>query len=255
MEVDLVLDPFGARWDDMRAAALLAEESGYGGVWVWDHLAGSTHRAPHVLECWTVVTALAAVTERLMFGPLVLNIANRDPEMVAIMAATLQQVSGGRLLLGLGAGGNVTTPYAAEQVSFGRTVAADPVRRRQLEDGVATIHSVWTGSHGGSSGYLVPDPAPPIVIGAFGPKTAELGGRVADGVNVMLGMLELVDAARTARAQAGLDPAMLLVTLNADLSPGSIAMCRAAGADRAICYLPVPYDLDLIRSAGRLLQQ
>ena len=255
MEVDLVLDPFGARWEDMRAATLLAEEAGYGGVWVWDHLAGSTHRAPHVLECWTVVTALAAVTERLMLGPLVLNNANRDPAMVAIMAATLQEVSGGRLLLGLGAGGNVTTPYGAEQVAFGRTVAADPVRRRQLEDGVATIRSVWSGSHGGSSGYLVPQPPPPIVIGAFGPRTAELAGRVADGVNVMLGMLELVDAARAGRAAAGGDPAGLIVTLNVDLSPDSIAMCRATGADRAICYLPVPYDLDLIRSAGRLLQQ
>ena len=255
MEIDLVLDPFGARWEDMRAAALLAEESGFSGVWVWDHLAGSTHRAPHVLECWTVVTALAAVTDRLMLGPLVLNNANRDPEMVAIMAATLQEVSGGRLLLGLGAGGNVTTPYGAEQVAFGRTVAADPVRRRELEDSVATIRSVWTGSHGGSSGYLVPQPPPPIVIGAFGPKTAALAGRVADGVNVMLGMLELVDAARAARVEAGADPATLLVTLNADLSADSLALCRAAGADRATCYLPVPYDLDLIRSAGPLLQQ
>jgi alkanesulfonate monooxygenase SsuD/methylene tetrahydromethanopterin reductase-like flavin-dependent oxidoreductase (luciferase family) len=255
VKLDLLLDPFGARWEDMRAATVLAEESGFGGVWVWDHLAGSTHRAPHVLECWTVVTALAAVTERVMLGPLVLNNANRDPAMVAIMAATLQEVSGGRLLLGLGAGGNLSTPYGAEQVAFGRSVAADPVRRRALEDGVATIRSVWTGSHGGSSGYLVPRPPPPIVIGAFGPKTAELAGRVADGLNVMLGMLELVDVARAARRDAGLDPSDLLVTLNADLSPDSLAMCRAAGADRAICYLPVPYDLDLIRSAGRLLQE
>ena len=249
MEVDLVLDPFGARWDDVRDAAQLAEEAGYGGIWLWDHLAGSTHRASRILECWTVVTALAAVTDHVMLGPLVLNNANRDPAMVAIMAATLQEVSGGRLLLGLGAGGNVSTPYAAEQVAFGRTVAPDPVRRRELEDAVATIRSVWTGSHGGSSGYLVPEPPPPIVIGAFGPKTAELGGQVADGVNVMLGMLELVDVARAARERAGKDPATLLVTLNVDLSADSIAMCRATGADRAICYAPVPYDRELIRSA------
>jgi alkanesulfonate monooxygenase SsuD/methylene tetrahydromethanopterin reductase-like flavin-dependent oxidoreductase (luciferase family) len=224
-------------------------------VWVWDHLAGSTHRAPHVLECWTVVTALAAETERVMLGPLVLNNANRDPAMVAIMSATLQEVCGGRLLLGLGAGGNLSTPYGAEQVAFGRTVGTDPVRRQQLEDGIATVRSVWTGSHGGSSGYLVPQPAPPIVIGAFGPKTAALAGTVADGINVMLGMPELVDVARAARADAGGDPSTLLVTLNADLSARSLDAARAAGAHRAICYLPVPYDLDAIRSGAGLLQQ
>jgi alkanesulfonate monooxygenase SsuD/methylene tetrahydromethanopterin reductase-like flavin-dependent oxidoreductase (luciferase family) len=254
MHVDLLLDPFGARWEDVRAAAVLAEELGYGGVWLWDHLAGSTHRAPHVLESWTVLSALAVATERLMLGPLVLNNANRDPALVAIMAATFQDVSGGRLLLGLGAGGNRTTPYGAEQVAFGREVGRDPERRAQLEDGIATIRSVWSGAHGGSSGYLVPQPRPPIVIGAFGPKTAALAGRAGDGINVMLGMRELVDEAREARAAAGLDPSTLLVTLNAELSARSLDAARAAGADRAICYLPVPYDLDAIRSGAARLE-
>src|SRR4051794_17746296 len=254
MDVDLVLDPFGARWEDVRGAALLAEELGYGGVWLWDHLAGSTHRSPHVLECWTVLSALAAATERVMLGPLVLNNANRDPAMVALMAATFQEISGGRLLLGLGAGGNRSTPYGAEQVAFGREVGRDPERRVQLEDGVTTIRSVWSGAHGGSSGYLVPQPLPPIVIGAFGPKTAALAGRAGDGVNVMLGMLELLDAAREARAAAGLDPSTMLVTLNAELSARSLDAARAAGADRACCYLPAPYDLGAIRSGATLLE-
>ena len=223
-------------------------------MWLWDHLAGSTHGRDRVLECWTVLSALAAETERLMLGPLVLNNANRDPALVAIMAATLQEVCSGRLLLGIGAGGNTSTPYAAEQVAFGRSVGTDPERRRQLEDGVATIRSVWTGRHGGSHGYLVPDPAPPIVVGGFGPKTAALGGRIGDGVNFMVGMAELVDIARRARADAGRDPSTLLVTLNAELSARSLDAARAAGADRAICYLAAPYDLDVIRSGRGLLQ-
>jgi alkanesulfonate monooxygenase SsuD/methylene tetrahydromethanopterin reductase-like flavin-dependent oxidoreductase (luciferase family) len=254
MKVDLVLDPFGARWRDVRAAALLAEDAGYDAVWVWDHLAGSTHGAGSVLECWTVLSALAATTERLTLGPLVLNNANRDPAMVAIMAATLQDVSGGRVLLGLGAGGNLSTPYGAEQVAFGRDVAADPVRRRRLEEGIATIRSVWTGSHGGMSGYLVPQPLPPIVIGAFGPKVAELAGRVGGGVNVMFGMLELVDVARAARARAGHDPAGFLVTVNAELTQRSLDKARTAGADRAVCYVPMPYDLGAIRSGAGFLE-
>src|SRR5207253_5645398 len=60
MEIDLLLDPFGASWPDMLEAARTAEQAGFGGIWTWDHLAGSVHGQPHVLECWTVLSALAA---------------------------------------------------------------------------------------------------------------------------------------------------------------------------------------------------
>ena len=89
----------------LRADAAFAQAAGFDGVWVYDHLAGSVHRAPHVLECWTVLTAIAATVPRLRVGSLVLNVANRRPGTLAVAAATLQEVSGGRLLLGLGAGG------------------------------------------------------------------------------------------------------------------------------------------------------
>ena len=69
-------------------------------MWLYDHLAGSAHRASHVLECWTVLSALAAAVPRLAIGSLVLNVANRDAGTLAVMAATFQEVSGGRLLLG-----------------------------------------------------------------------------------------------------------------------------------------------------------
>ena len=125
MQVDLLFDPFGGRWEDLRDAAVLAEESGFDGIWLYDHLAGSAHRAPHVLECWTVLSALAAVVPQLVVGSLVLNVANRDPGTLAVMAATLQEVSGGRLLLGIGAGGGAGTPYAEEQAALGRPVGDD----------------------------------------------------------------------------------------------------------------------------------
>ena len=93
--VDLLFDPFGGRWEDLRDAALAAEAAGFDGVWLYDHLAGSVHGAPHVLECWTVLSALAAAVPRLTVGSLVLNVANRDAGTLAVMAATLQEVSGG----------------------------------------------------------------------------------------------------------------------------------------------------------------
>ena len=83
---------------------------------LWDHLRGGSGAGPEpVPECWTVLSALAEATSRVMLGPLVLNVANRHAGVLANMAATLQEVSGGRLLLGLGAGGSRATPYAAEQ--------------------------------------------------------------------------------------------------------------------------------------------
>src|SRR5690606_1676162 len=112
-------------------AARAAEQAGFAGVWTWDHLAGQAHGVDGVLEGWTLLTALAAVVPRLAVGPMVLNVANRRPGHLATMAATLQEVSGGRLLLGLGAGGGGDVPYAAEQVALGTPVPPDPVRRRQ----------------------------------------------------------------------------------------------------------------------------
>jgi alkanesulfonate monooxygenase SsuD/methylene tetrahydromethanopterin reductase-like flavin-dependent oxidoreductase (luciferase family) len=113
MKTDLLLIPMSARWADMRAAALAAEEAGFDGLWTWDHLRDPDGGSgPGVPEAWTVLTALAEVTRRLMLGPLVLNVANRHPGVLANMAATLQTISGGRLILGIGAGGSRRTPYA-----------------------------------------------------------------------------------------------------------------------------------------------
>ena len=118
-----------ARWADMRAAALAAEDAGFDGLWTWDHLRDpDADTCPGVPEAWTVLTALAEATRRVSLGPLVLNVANRQPGLLANMAATLQAVSGGRLLLGLGAGGNRRTPYAVEQAAIGQKVERAEVR-------------------------------------------------------------------------------------------------------------------------------
>jgi alkanesulfonate monooxygenase SsuD/methylene tetrahydromethanopterin reductase-like flavin-dependent oxidoreductase (luciferase family) len=131
--VDVLFDPFAARWSDVRAGAVAAEAAGFDGVWLYDHLAGSVHGESRVLESWTTLTAIAASVPRLTIGPLVLNVANRDPGTLGVMAATLQEVSGGRLLLGLGAGGGRDTPYAAEQEALGRRVPGAAARRRTVE--------------------------------------------------------------------------------------------------------------------------
>ena len=206
--MDLLFDPFGGRWEDLRAAAVVAEDAGFDGVWLYDHLAGSAHRATHVLECWTVLSALAAAVPQLAIGSLVLNVANRDAGTLAVMAATLQEVSGGRLLLGVGAGGGAGTPYAAEQAALGRPVHGDVTRRAAVESTIATLRQVWSGTAGGADGFLRPSPAPPVIVGGFGPKMAELAGRLGDGINAPSGpnLPRLLDVAREARARGGSRP-------------------------------------------------
>ena len=100
VEIDLLFDPFGVRVEEVLRGAIAVEQAGFGGLWLYDHLAGSVHRQDRVVECWTTLTAVAATVPRIMVGPLVLNVANRPPGTLAVMAATLQELSGGRLLLG-----------------------------------------------------------------------------------------------------------------------------------------------------------
>jgi alkanesulfonate monooxygenase SsuD/methylene tetrahydromethanopterin reductase-like flavin-dependent oxidoreductase (luciferase family) len=218
VQVDLLADPFDAEWPRLRDLAIAAEERGYGGVWTWDHLSGVVHGQRHVLEGWTVLSALAAVTSRVMLGPLVLNQLNRDAGVEAQMAATLQEVSEGRLLLGIGAGTGPTSPYAAEQVALGRRPPPDPVRREMLVEHLTTLRQVWSGEVEGIGGFLRPSPPPPVIVAGFGPKMAALAGARADGLNTQAALPDLEEVAATARAAAP-DPETFLVTVFAGLGP------------------------------------
>src|SRR2546428_12468084 len=180
MKTDLTLIPMSARYRDMRAAAVAAEEAGFDGLWTWDHLRDpDADSGPGVPEAWTVLTALAEATRRISLGPLVLNVANRHPGVLANMAATLQTVSRGRLLLGLGAGGSRRTPYAAEQAAIGQTVEGDAARAQRVVDAIAVIRRLWAGDNG----FLRPEPPPPVIVGGFGPRVAGIAGRHGDGFN------------------------------------------------------------------------
>jgi alkanesulfonate monooxygenase SsuD/methylene tetrahydromethanopterin reductase-like flavin-dependent oxidoreductase (luciferase family) len=256
--VDLLLDPFGARWADLRDAASAAVDSGFAGIWTYDHLDGHVYDAADVLECWTILSALAAAVPGAMLGPLVLNIANRHPAVLATMSATLQDVSGGRLLLGLGAGASRGTRYAAEQEAIGLPVFSAPERRTHVIDGVAELRRVWR-----APGFLRPDPEPPVIIAAFGAKMADLAGRVGDGINTRAThpqLPELVTIARTAHREAGGDPDGFLVTVFSAFDEGWLpagspqrAELAELGVHRLVLALGAPFDRRRIAAAGRLM--
>ena len=243
MLIDVLLDPFASHWHEIRDGALAAEQAGIAGVWLNDHLAGSVQGSSRVLECWTTLTAIATTVPRITVGSLVLNVANRDAGTLAVMAATLQEVSGGRLLLGLGAGARRDTPYAAEQLAFGRPVLDSELRRQCVEDAVTRLRAVWTGAFGGAMGFLRPQPAPPIIIAGSGPKMAALAGRVGDGMNTPGGphLRELIEIARDAHAESGRDPSNFVVTASTGPSPRDHERLAGLGVTRAIVYLQPPY--------------
>jgi alkanesulfonate monooxygenase SsuD/methylene tetrahydromethanopterin reductase-like flavin-dependent oxidoreductase (luciferase family) len=243
MHIDLLFDPFGARWDDVRAGAVAAEGAGFDGVWLNDHLAGSVHGETRVLECWTTLTAIAAVVPRIAIGPMVLNVANRDAGTLAVMAATLQEVSGGRLLLGLGAGGGRDVPYAQEQYALGRQVPSDGTRRANVEAAIATLREVWSGTSNGVSGFLRPDPPVPVIVAGFGPKMAELAGRLADGITVRDGPLlpSLLRVAREAQEAAGREQNRFIVTASSAGRARDQARLADLGVDRAVVFVRPPY--------------
>src|SRR5688572_20380981 len=96
------------RWPEYAAMAVAAEQVGFDSIWMGDHLLyrgdGRPERGPW--EAWTLLAGLAAVTDRIHLGPLVACLGFHRPTVLAKMAATVDEVSGGRLILGVGAGWN-----------------------------------------------------------------------------------------------------------------------------------------------------
>jgi alkanesulfonate monooxygenase SsuD/methylene tetrahydromethanopterin reductase-like flavin-dependent oxidoreductase (luciferase family) len=127
-------------WPELREMARTAEAIGMDSVWVGDHLLyqweGQPSRGPW--EAWTSLAAIAAVTERIQLGPLVAATSFHNPAMIAKKAATLDEISGGRLILGLGAGWN-ETEYRAFGFPYDHRVSrfeeAFTIIRTLLRDG------------------------------------------------------------------------------------------------------------------------
>ena len=274
MRYDLLLVPFGATYAQMRAATLAAEEAGFSGLWTFDHLRVPAPESDlGVPECWTVLSALAEATSRIQLGPLVLNVVNRRPGVLANMAATLQEVSGGRLLLGLGAGGGPDTPYTTEITMIGVEPESDRVRRERVAEAAQVLRLLW--ENAGQSfdgryyrlhrpgGFLRPDPAPPILIGGFGRQMATVAGRHGDGFNTYASnpaLPELIEIARRERRKSGRDLDRFVVSVFAGFRSSWLQQVNAeraqlekAGVGRLILQVEPPYPLDAIRASAPAL--
>ena len=162
------------------------DAAGYQGVWAWDHFVGQRDGTVPVVENWTILSMAAAATSRLTVGPFVINVMNRHPAVLARMASTLQIVSGGRLILGMGIGG-----APKEHAAYGIEFPEAKERAARLEEAIGVIRALWSGGPvtrpspwyplEDAHAFPVPKPPPPIVIGGETPAGARLAGRIGDG--------------------------------------------------------------------------
>lgn len=254
-------------YDEIRALGLQAEAAGFDSLWVFDHLLFRDPGLPTegIWESWTILSALAEATRRVELGTLVLCTAFRNPAVLAKMAATLDAVSNGRLILGLGAGW-----YRPEFDAFG--IAFDH-RVSRFEEALQVISSLLrTGEldfdgrhHRVRGGELRPrgprHNGPPILVGASRPRMLRLTARHADLWNgCWFGepttAEEPIAGIQEACAEVGRDPATLRLTLGVNVAFGAEAAApgpvlsgspadvakgfaghRALGVDHLICNL------------------
>jgi F420-dependent oxidoreductase-like protein len=133
------LPQYDSTWSQAREVAEAADEAGLDSVWCVDHLIGFPFDHVPVLEGWTEIAAIAAVTRRVHIGHQVLCAGFRSPALLAKMAATLDVVSEGRLILGLGAGW-----YESEYTQYGYPFPPIAVRLAQLEETLHILRALWT---------------------------------------------------------------------------------------------------------------
>jgi probable F420-dependent oxidoreductase len=217
-----------ATYPELREVAQAAENAGLDSIWVYDHLLFRSPGDPTtgIYECWSMLAALAADTSRVEIGTIVLAIPFRNPALLAKMAATVDEISGGRLILGIGAGWN-EPEFDAFGIPFdhrvGRFEEALHVVLPLLREGRVDFHGNY---YQGDDAVLVPRgprPAgPPILIAGRRPRMLRLTAEHADQWNAAwFGDVSEIEPRvaplREALAAAGRDPASLEITIGVNV--------------------------------------
>ena len=210
MRFDLQINPGTAIWPIARDAAQAAQAAGFKTLWTVDHLAGDVMHAPDMPECFTLLGALAAATSEIEIGPLVVNVGNRHPAILANCVATAQQISKGRFILGLGAGSSPSSPFAAERRAIGLLPPekiAD--RHAAVINALDVMQEMWSVNRRAElAAFPIADPKPPVIIGANSVALAKIAGQRTNGVNIRASHEragEILMAAKTAHLESQID--------------------------------------------------
>ena len=215
-----------ATWPEMRALARDMEALGVDTLWVPDHLQRSLPGRPLIgfWECWTILTAAAEATSRIEIGPFVACTGFRNPALLAKMADTLDEVSGGRVVLGLGSGVPARDDswrafgFPAER-HVGRFAESVEVIARMLRETEVSFEGVHVRTDRAVISPRGPRPnGLPVWVAALGDRTAEVAARWGDAANINSALCATADVAtiRATMARAceavGRDPDTLVIT-------------------------------------------
>ncbi|WOC12644.1 LLM class F420-dependent oxidoreductase [Gordonia sp. MP11Mi] len=238
----------GATYDDLLAVARATEELGYDAFFRSDHYLamGDGDGLPGPTDAWLTLAGLAVQTSRIRLGTLVTSATFRHPGPLAISVAQADQMSGGRIDLGLGAGW-----FDAEHSAYGIPFPSLGERFDRLEDTLEIVTGLWTTPAGETFDYTgrhlsvanspaLPKPTqaprPPIIIGGLGPRrTPALAARFADEFNVPFAPRDTVaamyDRVRTACTSVGRDSDELVYSASLVLCCGETDTDVARRAD------------------------
>jgi F420-dependent oxidoreductase-like protein len=220
----------GASYDQLLAVARTAEAAGYGAFFRSDHVLkmGDVNGLPGVTDAWTTLAGLARDTSTIRLGTLVTPVTFRHLGDFAVIAAQVDQMSNGRVDIGLGAGW-----YGAEHESFGIPFPEVPTRYDMLEDQLAVLEGAWSAPSGTTFDYVgkttsvhIPvdtvrpaqSPRPPIVLGGQGgPKSARLAATYAAEYNTPFVPVDRMrathDKIRAACEDSGRDPGSIVYSV------------------------------------------
>ncbi len=199
-------------WEECKTASTEFEAMGYDSLWVCDHLYGPQSPSIPILEAWSLLSAVAAVTSKVELGTLVTPAGMRNPAQLGKTIATVDAIAGGRVIAGLGGGW-----MAREYTDFGTPFPDVPQRLVQLRETVQLLKKMWTEPEVTMQGKfvnvtnLVCEPKPsrkvPVLIGGGGEKvtlklvaqeadiwnnSAGTQGRLADKVATLKGHCEAI---------------------------------------------------------------
>jgi alkanesulfonate monooxygenase len=257
MELRVFTEPQqGASYDDLLRVARLSEELGFGAFFRSDHFLGiGTDGLPGPTDAWVTLGGLARETSTIRLGTLVTSVTFRWPGLLAIQVAQVDQMSGGRVELGIGAGW-----FDREHAAYGVPFPDTPERFDMLEEQVAIVTGLWA-TEGGfgydgkhytirdSPGLPKPHQAkPPVIIGGNGkPRSAALAAKYGDEYNLPFLSFEtglaVHDRVRRACEEAGRDPASMIY---------SSALVLCVGRDEAEFRRradAIGHDPDMLRSS------